>query len=205
MKQIKDILTEFILKFAEEQALYSERARVVSVDTDKMTCTVETTDEKAEISGVQIAAFIGASFGAFIIPAVESIVTVSFYSKNEAYVSKTSVLDGVKLLFEDGLTIDANIDGVNLAIADGTTIEINDTQIIFNGGENNGLVISQNLSDRLNEIESAILQLQTDFTTWVPVPSDGGAALKTLISAGFGIKVIPNSLPGDFENDEILH
>lgn len=36
----------------------------------------------------------------------------------------------------------------------------------------------------------ALTQLQTDFTSWTPVPNDGGAALKAIISAGFGLSAL---------------
>jgi len=32
--------------------------------------------------------------------------------------------------------------------------------------------------------------LQTDFTNWTPVPNDGGAALKTLLTSGFLTKTL---------------
>ena len=84
-----------------------------------------------------------------------------------------------------------------------TTIEVSELEILFNGGNLLGLVKIQELTDRLNEYEMIFNQLQTDFSGWVPVPSDGGAALKSIITAGFGLKVIPASIVDDFENEKI--
>lgn len=36
----------------------------------------------------------------------------------------------------------------------------------------------------------ALTQLQTDFTNWIPVPNDGGAALKALLTPGFLTKTL---------------
>ena len=59
------------------------------------------------------------------------------------------------------------------------------------------------MTDRLNELETLWNQLKTDFSSWTPVPSDGGAALKAILAAGIGLKTVPNSQVADFENEKI--
>ena len=85
MKSIKDILNEFISKFAETNEFYLARATVKSIDTEKNICTCETLEDKSEIVKVQFSSYINAKLGVFIIPKLDSVVTLSFYNKNEAY------------------------------------------------------------------------------------------------------------------------
>ena len=188
MKSIKDILADFIFKVVEDNEFYSLRAKVLDVDTDKNTCTVETTDNLSIIAKVQFSAFIGAEIGLFLIPAIDSIVTVNFYDKNDAYVAKTSVLSAFKLIF-----IDESENEIS--------IFVDETGIVFNGGALGGLVKIAEMVTRFNELEALFTQLQTDFSGWVVSSGDGGAALKAVISAGFGAETVPNSQISDFENE----
>ena len=54
---------------------------------------------------------------------------------------------------------------------------------IFEGGEH--YVKGDELKTQLQKNVDALTQLQSDFTTWTPVPNDGGLALKTLLGTGF--------------------
>lgn len=73
------------------------------------------------------------------------------------------------------------------------------------GGDNKGVVKVEDLVSKMNALESAVSQLQTDFSTWVTVPNDGGAALKAVVAAGFGIKQIPDTKVSDLENTKFTH
>lgn len=46
-------------------------------------------------------------------------------------------------------------------------------------------VLGDELKTQLQKNIDALTQLQTDFTSWTPVPNDGGAALKTILGTGF--------------------
>ena len=76
--------------------------------------------------------------------------------------------------------------------------------VCFMGGKNGGLVISGNTADKLNVLENDINELKTIFTTWVTVPNDGGAALKTAVSSWAGQQLTP-TVATDLENDKIAH
>ena len=47
----------------------------------------------------------------------------------------------------------------------------------MNGGSLGGLVKVEDITTRLNLIEKDINKLKQAFTSWSPVPQDGGAAL----------------------------
>lgn len=82
------------------------------------------------------------------------------------------------VLFEDPVA-DAN----NIKF-DGVTGELS----FLSGTES--MVLGDTLKTELQKNVDALIQLQTDFNGWTPVPNDGGAALKTILSSGFLTKVI---------------
>lgn len=67
---------------------------------------------------------------------------------------------------------------------------LNGTITMLNGTE--PFVLGNTIKTELQKIVDALQQLVTDFTTWVPVPTDGGGALKTLVMSGFTTKAPAN-------------
>mgnify|MGYP000984092529 CR=1 FL=1 len=51
-------------------------------------------------------------------------------------------------------------------------------EVIINGGELGGLIKVQELTKKLNTIESELNSLKQLFASWVPVKGDGGAVLR---------------------------
>lgn len=78
-------------------------------------------------------------------------------------------------------------------------------EIIFQDGVNGGLIKIADLVTRLNDLEGLFNTLQNNFNTWVPAPTDGGTALKTVLSSGFLIETVPDSQVSDFENEKFKH
>ncbi len=74
--------------------------------------------------------------------------------------------------------------------------------IAFNGGNNKGLVLLSNVVDRLNKIEQDNNTLKTAMSGWMPVPQDGGAALKASSSAWFGSQLVQTQ-NSDLENIKV--
>lgn len=52
-------------------------------------------------------------------------------------------------------------------------------EVVIRGGDKKGLAVLDSLVDRFNNIEQDINNLKTVFSSWSPIPNDGGAALKT--------------------------
>jgi hypothetical protein len=67
------------------------------------------------------------------------------------------------------------------------TYNDDDKKFVFNEGDE-AFVLGNTLKIELQKIVDALTQLNTDFTTWVVAPNDGGAALKTKVMAGFVTK-----------------
>lgn len=84
-------------------------------------------------------------------------------------------------------------------------IEINVTdKIIFNGGNNHGLVKIEALKSRLNNIEQDINNLKTVISGWSPVSQDGGAALRLALSTWF-VNMLQLTQRSDMEDTNITH
>jgi hypothetical protein len=98
--------------------------------------------------------------------------------------------------FTEIKTIEGNVDGTKIRIAGGV-VELND-------GGNDGMVNVRELTTKLNALEGDLNDLKTALTGWVPVPQDGGAALKTAAAAWAG-KQLQTTAQGDIEDIKVKH
>jgi hypothetical protein len=76
-----------------------------------------------------------------------------------------------------------------------------DGVLVLNDGNNKGVPMSPNVVTQINKLENDINQLKTILSTWVVVPSDGGAALKALL-APYYTQLTPTIL-NDIANPKI--
>lgn len=183
MSKAKDILFQLIDLWAEDKELFSKQGTIVEVNQSQRVCVVRPTDGGPDILDVSLEADYTEDAntdpkGFFLVPKVGSIVIVSFLDKTEAYISAWTEIDNV------------------IAIQ---------PQWTFNDGAFGGLTKLEELTSRLNDLESLFGQLKQDFNGWVPASGDGGAALKAVLSAGYLTKTIPDSKVSDFENEKITH
>lgn len=140
---------------ANQEEAYSMVCTVKSVDEDARTCNVEPLNGDADIPSVNLQANIELAEGVVLIPKVDSFVIVTFLTKDRAFVSQFAEL---------------------------SKILVDTPEVIFNGGDNGGLINIEELKTQINKNSGAIDALLNLFSSWVVVPSDGGAALKTLSS-----------------------
>jgi len=166
--------------WVKQNQLYSLMGTIDSVDSSNRTCIVKPNDGSPLLNDVSLEADYNESEskGFYIVPAIGSNVIVTFKSKDYGYLSAWTEIDQV--VAKQG-------------------------EWIFNDGDNLGIVKVQEMSDRLNELEELFTQLQQDIISWTPVTQDGGAALKVVLSAGFGAKQVPTSKTSDFENEFVKH
>jgi hypothetical protein len=78
------------------------------------------------------------------------------------------------------------------------------SEIRLNGYDKGGIPVAAGLLQKINQLESELNTLKSIFATWVPVPSDGGAALKTAIT-GWASGTIPTTGLSEIENDKVKH
>jgi hypothetical protein len=82
------------------------------------------------------------------------------------------------------------------------TSGVND--VIINTGVNGGMVKVSELTTKLNNLENDINDLKSIFSSWTPVPSDGGAALKLLLTPYYGQTLTPTA-QSEIENTKVKH
>lgn len=187
-EEVRNALINFIRE--QVNVFYPLFCTVVSVDEVNKSCEVEPINGDANILDVKILA--DADPGMFMIPKVGSTVAVSMLDKDNAFVVMYSELE--KILIEVGTS-------------DAQSIEIKNGSIVFNGGNFNGLVKVSPLLQKINRLENEINKLKQIFTTWAPVPNDGGLALKTeiLLQTWNTTPITPITQQSDLENTKIKH
>lgn len=93
---------------------------------------------------------------------------------NDAFVLAVSEIDSIRIQMPTGLDIH---------VKNTQEVEITSPRVKFNGGLLGGMVKVNDQVTRMNLIESKINALIAVINSWTPVAGDGGAALKTLITA----------------------
>lgn len=77
-------------------------------------------------------------------------------------------------------------------------------EIIYNEGQNKGLVKIEPLIKEINLLKKEINDLKNIIKNWIPSPNDGGVALKTAAAAWFA-HPLKNTRLEDLENKQIKH
>ena len=77
-------------------------------------------------------------------------------------------------------------------------------EVIINGGKLGGLIKVQELTQKLNALESEVNNLKQLFASWVPVKGDGGAVLRGLLGSWAG-KRLTLSMREDYEDTKVKH
>lgn len=171
---------KMIKTIAEDKTaeIYSVVCTVESVDEGQRTADVAPINGNAEIFDVRLQSSLNGLNGLCIFPVVGSVVVVTFLNKLTGYISLFSEIEKIVL-------------------------DVNDT-IEINGGTNGGIVKVNDLLNKLNAVENDLNNLKSLLSAWVPVPSDGGASLKTALASYFSQTITPTLLV-DIENDKIKH
>lgn len=120
MTQFKELLQG--LAKDENEEIYSLVGRVVAVDKNKRTCTVQPLEEEeATIYNVRLQASMNSSNGLLCFPAPDSFVVVTFLSEDSAYVALFSEVESVELVVESK-KIDFDKDGFLLQSSQGSLL-----------------------------------------------------------------------------------
>jgi hypothetical protein len=179
MSKNTDILFDLIEIWANENELYSKQAKVVSVDVDAKTCVVAPSDGGPNILDVRLEADEDTdNKGFFVVPAVDSLVGITFMSKEESFISVWTSID--KVIAKQGLWQ-------------------------FNKGENGGLTITPELKSQLDTTNS-LLQALIDIISGAPINEPGNGAPSAL-QAALAAAISGEEL-GDYsgiENEDVVH
>ena len=166
-------------------------AKIISVDEQKATCSASlVSNEEMVLEDVRLQAIDDENDNGFIlIPTISSIVMLVCAEKigeNAEYI----------------VVMPSKIDKINLKIDNVQKLKITKGLIEFNGGGLGGMVEIAKLQTQLNKAEQSITQLKSILSSWTPVPNDGGAALKAVISS-WAAQALAQTQITDLENPKI--
>ena len=139
-------------------------------------CTVVEGHTEYELPTVKLMAVV--DDGILVEPVIGSIVKIIFSELIEPFVAQYSEIETI--------TIDAR------------------QTIKFNDGTFGGVVKVAELVQKLNELENDLNTLKAAIASWTPVPSDGGAALKGVIT-NWSAQSLPVTAVNDIENTMVTH
>lgn len=161
------------------------RARVIAIDDQAISVTPLNDD--ADILDVKIRVVIDENeAGVMIFPPLESVVLVGLISDTDAYLLacsevETIVINTGKFRFE----VDA------------------EGNAIFDHGEHEGLVKLPALRTEIEKLNNYLNAIKQAFSSWVPVPNDGGSALKAAMSSALSSQQLADL--SEVGNDKIKH
>jgi hypothetical protein len=163
-------------QFSDDVSLVACTVDSVDLETRTCDCTPIGGNASTEISGIQLMAEVDDGF--LLEPAIGSTVIVCYSKRNVAHIAMYSELSKVTLVATN--------------------------KIQLQGGEFGGLVKVIELTAKINRLENDINTLKAAFSSWVTVPSDGGAALK-VISAAWAANTIQVTAKAEIENTSVIH
>ena len=176
-RDIGEIFEEIIANQIDRENFYSVLGKAVNVDEDARTCDLEPIEANAPRAGIRLQAAESGTTGIVLIPKEGSFIVASFFDRTTGFVSLTSELE--KILIDTDL-------------------------VKYNGGTNGGLITINDLVSQLNKTENDINSLKSALSGWIPVPNDGGAALKVAL-ANFIAGTLTTTLATDMEDENVTH
>lgn len=93
-------------------------------------------------------------------------------------------------------------DEIEFIDSSGFKVSLKDGLLLLNGDQFGGIVNAKELKAQVDKNTEILKQMQTVFNTWSPVPNDGGASLKAMVSSFVSL---PRTDLGNIQNTKIKH
>ncbi len=170
---------------------------VVSVDKENRTCLVNSADGTQELENTTVNLTPEIGDGEIDYPLEGSTITVAFTDFTAPYMVKAGELESKFIVVGNQLW---TISGSSQKFNDGAFGGI--PKVKDPDDSNAGLL------KKINDLENALNDLQTKFSSWTPVSNDGGAALKTILTITPPIWNLPQielTSESDISNPNITH
>jgi hypothetical protein len=153
--------------------------KVTEVDEDTYTCTVEVGDSQSSViyDNVYFDVLITGQGSFICIPAVNSPCYLAFRDGSEDRRQLLKSFNNQKIIAAPTLWQ-------------------------FGTGSNGGVPMVNPLTEHLNTLENDRNNLKSAIAEWVPVPNDGGAALKVALATWLGITITPTET-SDLANENV--
>ncbi len=175
------------------------RGEVVAVDKENDTCEVKPLRGGAEYLDVRLKATIAQTDVKLVVyPAIGSIVHIGIIENNKADTFVTQITEFESVLIQ-------NKTDFKLHLNNDLKLEVDAKEIVFNGGDNKGMVKSPDLVKELNKNNQLLTAIMGVFNASPIFEAGGGApsALQAALKLAVSGKAI-----GDFsniENSKIKH
>lgn len=187
-------------------------AEIKSINADERTCVV--TIEEIDYDDVRLYSVANKELKGFVmLPKIGSQVIVSrIGNSNELFVSMFSEVDAVKLTIGDKLAVELTTDKLNYT-SDKVTLEIKENkvhltadEIVFNGGDNDGLVKLKELQSNLDSLKSYVEAIHTAIPVAFTAVLAALAANGALGAASYNTAMLGKLISfADMENKKIQH
>jgi len=180
-------IREAMQRFNQKQAL-TMIGSVTAVDEANATCTVDL-GNGLEIDDVRLKAAIDDSdAGVYALPAIGAIALI------------------LRILGSDEFQMIAcSAASAHITKIGGTLLHIDADAVTFNQAAKNSFMTDINaLTSKINALEGDLNSLKTVLATWVPVVSDGGAALKAAAATWASSSITPTTV-NDLKDEKIKH
>lgn len=168
-------------------------ATVTAFDEAKKTVTVKDVDG-LEFFDVRLSAAEDAKNSLFIIPKVESSVLVAQIGNdlNTLFVIAINEVEKITGVFKAlDVKDEADFD-----------VKLSNGEMVLNGGALGGLVKAKDLKQQVDKNTAILEALKNYIQSWTPIPEDGGAAFKNLLSGLTGMNTADLT---NIENEKIKH
>jgi len=187
-----ELIRQIVLPLFKDQVV---QGIATNINFDQQTCDVESLAGKADFKEVKLKGVIKNDDTGFIVyPKEGSDVTVCIIEGDEAnaFVCQVTEIDSILIHLKNG----GNTIFKQHLKADGS--------LEFNGGDLGGLINVVELVAELNKSQNDLNSLKSAINSWVPVPNDGGAALKAILATFTGATVTPTTRT-NIEDTKITH
>lgn len=194
MGEFGDVIQEMIQKGMTFQV---QVGTVSDIDSSEDTCTITPSNGGPDHLNAKLRSIVDSSQDSKMVVYPKGGSKVAYVLINNdpmnTVVVAISEFDGLK----------AEMSNFLLEVKNDGTVKFNSPSIVFNDGNNGGLVTSQKVYDVDDTLITKMNQLVSILTAWVPVPNDGGAALKTALLPWLS-SILPVA-QAQYENTDIKH
>jgi len=179
----------------------TDRAIVLSVDKNQLTCVVQTVADELELEDVKLKPVFNDSdlskMGLILFPAVGSYVIISEVDgdNTDMIVISCSEIESIGL---DTAT------ALKLLISGDGKLSLNTVLTTFNDGKNGGIPLLKPLTDILNKLQKKVNDLSDAFDNHIHSGVSAGTALSGIPTSKAPARIDPLIKTDDIENKNIV-
>jgi hypothetical protein len=170
------------------ERIYLTLCVVDSVDEDKRIITCSSMEDGTELTDIPLQIVLDSDKGLLIVPEKGSEIIIGYLDKHNPVV----------LLYSEVKKMLLNVDD--------TAVQIDKDGVVFNDGNNNGLVKIKTLEDNLDSLKKYVEGMNTAITTGL-----NGVGVSTAASGSAGASAYQGAMAGkfivikDMENEKVKH